>query len=492
MAVRMNADHYDSLRSYKPHYAVRTKIIATVGPACSAPEMMYRLAEAGVDVFRINMAHGSRAFHDAMVTQVRQISEQLGRPLAVLVDLAGPKIRLGELAEDPLMCHVGQTLRVVAADRATSGDELPCALSSVVHELEPGNLVMLADGTVVLQVIGRVEQGVEVRVLSGGWVRSRQGINLPDARLSVSALTEEDRQNAVWAAQREVDFLGLSFVRSPRDVWQLRELLDSVGSSAMIVAKIEKREALVALDDIVATADAVMVARGDLGVEIDVAETPVIQKRIIATCQRYLKPVIVATQMLESMQHSQRPTRAEVSDVANAILDGADACMLSAETAVGEYPVESVQVMNRVMAATEQLLRDAPPEQPPVAAFAGVHPITAALTYGAGRIAAQIAAAMVVIATRSGHTARVKSKLHDFIPTIAVSDSEATLRRMCLFWGIFPLRGAPVNDGPQLRTYIEEWGKQQGLLRPTDRVVFVTGTNFVPVAHNMLIVHEVT
>lgn len=488
----MSLDTFSFPRKVSSDYVVRTKTIATVGPACSSEDMMYKLAEAGVDVFRINMAHGTREFHDFMVTQIRRVSDRLGRPLGVLVDLAGPKIRLGELAEDPLRCEVGDELWVVAGERAASREQLPCALESVVRELRPGHLIMLADGTVVLEVVDASEQGARTRVVSGGWVRSRQGMNLPNARLSIGALTDDDRKHAVWAAQREVDFLGMSFVRSPRDVWQLRELLDSVGSSAMIVAKIEKREALASLDDIVATADAVMVARGDLGVEIDVAETPVVQKRIIATCQRYLKPVIVATQMLDSMQHSQRPTRAEVSDVANAILDGADACMLSAETAVGEFPLESVQVMNRVMAATEQMLRDMPPEPPPIAAFAGVHPITAALTYGAGRIAAQISAALVVIATRSGHTARVKSKLHDFIPTIGVSDSEATLRRMCLFWGIIPLRGAPVNDGPQLRTFIEEWGKRQGILRPGDRTVFVTGTNFVPVAHNMLIVHEVT
>jgi pyruvate kinase len=259
----------------------------------------------------------------------------------------------------------------------------------------------------------------------------------------------------------------------------------------LVVAKIEKREALECLDEIVAAADAVMVARGDLGVETDIAETPVVQKRIIATCHRYLKPVIVATQMLDSMQRSSRPTRAEVTDIANAILDGADACMLSGETAIGEYPLESVQMMNRVMAATEQLLRDKAPEEGPATALAGVHPITAAVTYGAGRIAARLAAALVVVATRSGNTARVKSQQRDFVPTVGVSDSEQTLRRMCLYWGIIPLPGAPVGDGPALRAFIEQWGKAAKLLRSGDRTVFVTGTDFVPLAHNLLVVHEV-
>ncbi|GIW95103.1 MAG: pyruvate kinase [Pirellulaceae bacterium] len=474
------------------HYSVRTKIIATVGPASSEPDVMRALVEAGVDVFRINMAHGDRDFHDRMVSQIRQISKQLKRPLAVLVDLAGPKIRLGELAVDPLRCDVGQELEIVRAESAASPNQLPCPIPEVVAELQPGQSIILADGTVLLEVTQRTETVIRARVVSGGIVRSRQGMNLPHTRLSLSALTDEDRRDVQWAATREVDFLGMSFVRSAEDILQLRSLLDSLGSPALIVAKIEKREAMDALESIVSVADAVMVARGDLGVELDIAETPIAQKKIIAACRRYAKPVIVATQMLESMQHSRRPTRAEVSDIANAILDGADACMLSAETAVGDFPVEAVRMMNRVMAVTEQLLLNTPAEPPLPVELTGVHPITSALTYAAGRVAEQIDAALVVIATRSGNTARVKSKQRDLVPTIGVSDSPVALRRMCLYWGIFPLEEAPVNDGPQLRTFIEQWGKTVGLLRPGDRTVFVTGTNFVPVAHNLLVVHEVS
>ncbi len=472
-------------------FAVRTKIIATIGPACSDPDVMQALVEAGVDVFRINMAHGDRAFHQRMVDQVRTISSRLNHPLAVLVDLAGPKIRLGELAEDPLRLETGQEVELVTGEQASHARQLPCALPEVLRQLAPGHRIILADGTVVLEVVARTEPAAQARVLSGGLVRSRQGINVPHTRLALSALTDQDRQNVRWAASQQVDFLGVSFVRSAHDIQELRSLLNELNSQAAIVAKIEKREALEVLDEIVAAADAVMVARGDLGVELDIAQTPIAQKRIIATCQRYAKPVIVATQMLESMQHSQLPTRAEVSDIANAILDGADACMLSAETAVGDHPVEAVRVMNRVMIATEQLLAGAPPEAPLPIELAGVHPITAALTYAAGRVAEQIRAALVVVATRSGNTARVKSKQRDFVPTIGVSDSPHTLRRMCLYWGIFPLPQAPVDDGPKLRTFIEQWGKSAGLLRPGDRAVFVMGTNFVPVAHNLLVVHEV-
>jgi pyruvate kinase len=233
-----------------------------------------------------------------------------------------------------------------------------------------------------------------------------------------------------------------------------------------------------------------MVARGDLGVEIDVAETPVAQKQIIATCQRLRKPVIVATQMLDSMHHSRRPTRAEATDVANAILDGADACMLSGETAIGEYPREAVEMMTRIMISTEEMLRDKPLIADDSVAT-DVHPITSAVVYGAARIADQLKARLVVISTRSGGTARVKAKQRDFIRTLGVSDSETTLRRMCLFWGILPLPGAPVNDGPALRTFIDRWGLEDGSLQVGDRIVFITGNDFVSRAHNLLIVHEV-
>jgi len=471
-------------------HQVRTKTVATVGPACEASEMLEQLARSGVDVFRINMAHGGRAFHETMVGRIRAVGERIGRPIAILIDLAGPKIRLGELGEGPRLCAVGREFSFTAGERSSDATELVTTFTSLIDDLAVGNLVVFADGAVAMEVIAKAGGRVALRVVSGGEVRSRQGINVPNAKLSVAAGAAEDEENVTWACSREIDFVGLSFVRESADVLALRDRLRAGGSNAMIIAKIEKRESLVALDEIVAAADAVMVARGDLGVEIDIAETPAAQKRIIAACRRHLKPVIVATQMLDSMQSSIRPTRAEVTDVANAILDGADACMLSGETAIGKYPLETVGMMNRIMAAAEQMLRDTAPEPPPVAALAGVHPITAAVTYGAGRIASQLSASLVVVATRSGNTARVKSKQRDFIPTVGVSDSEAVLRRMCLFWGIIPLRGAPINHGPQLRAFIEAWGIAEGVLRSGDRTVFVTGTDLVPTAHNLVAVHE--
>jgi pyruvate kinase len=469
----------------------RTKIVATVGPACRDMTKLIELLQAGVDVFRVNMAHGSREEHEQMVADIREAERQVGRPVAILVDLAGPKIRLGQLLEDPLECTADAEFWFIRNSQVpASPHELTSNYPLLVDELSVGDMVMLADGTVSMRVIAKERDRVRCRVVQTGTIRSRQGINLPGANLSVPSMTEDDTNNALWAAKTSVDYVGLSFVRSPNEIFALKTLLRASGSAAHVVAKIEKREALEQLEAIVTATDAVMVARGDLGVEIDVAETPVAQKRIIATCQRLRRPVIVATQMLDSMHHSRRPTRAEATDVANAILDGADACMLSGETAIGEYPREAVEMMTRIMISTEEMLRDAPLHEDTTLA-AGVHPITSAVVQAAARIAQQVNASLVVISTRSGGTARVKAKQRDFIRTLGVSDSDITLRRMCLYWGITPLAGAPVDSGPELRRFIDHWGLAEGCLEVDDHVVFITGNDFVPKAHNLLIVHDV-
>lgn len=478
------------MRTSKQDHRTRTKIVATVGPACRAPEKLSLLIQDGVDVFRVNMAHGSRADHDAIIADIRRVSDELQRPIAILVDLAGPKIRLGQLAVDPTECREGDEFVFIRGEQSHSGTELTSNYDRLIDELTVDDAVMLADGTVSMCVVAKDDQSARCRVTGGGQFRSRQGINLPGVKLSVPALTESDLENAAWAAENGIDFLGLSFVRSAVEIQQLKDLLVQAGSSAHVVAKIEKREALEHLDAIVTAADAVMVARGDLGVEIDIAETPVAQKHIISTCRHFRRPVIVATQMLDSMQHSRHPTRAEVTDVANAILDGADACMLSGETAVGQFPREAVMMMSRIMHNTEKLLHDTTSTVPD-APVAGVHPITAAVVYGAAQIARQLDSPLVVISTNSGGTARVKAKQRDFIPTIGVSDSDAALRRMCLYWGVTPLPGAPVHNGPQLRRYISAWGIEDGCLKSGDRVVFITGSEVIANAHNLLVVHQV-
>lgn len=465
-----------------------TKIIATVGPACETIHQLEELIEAGVDVFRINTAHGNRAQHEIIVSRIREAATKSGFPVGILLDLAGPKIRLGKLHHDPLVCEEGMRISFVteSTDQPT---ELTSTYERLIEELKPGDRVMLADGTVSLKVERVQADRAECIVTGGGSVRSRQGINLPGVQLSVPALLERDIENAIWAARNQIDFISLSFVRSSDDVRQLKGLLHSHGSKALVIAKIEKPEALEQLEDIVENADGVMVARGDLGVEIDVAKTPAAQKRIIQVCREKMKPVIVATQMLESMHKSTRPTRAEASDVANAILDGADACMLSGETAIGDHPALAVTMMSRIMKCTEQEMMNKPDRTHHITSR--VHPITSAVTQAATHVAESIEAKLIVIATRSGNTAWVNSQSRSLIPTVGASESQATLRRMNLLWGIKPLASEHLEDTSIFIDQMCRWGHAHAHLRQNDHIVFVTGTGVVDKAHNLMVVHTV-
>jgi pyruvate kinase len=303
----------------------------------------------------------------------------------------------------------------------------------------------------------------------------------------------------VWAAKTGIDFVGLSFVRAPQDVQLLKDLLRSSRSAAKVVAKIEKREALDRLEEIITVADAVMVARGDLGVEIDVAQIAIEQKRIIRMCRRFQRPVIIATQMLDSMQDSPRPTRAEATDVANAILDGADACMLSGETAVGHFPLEAVQMMSRIALATETSFRSRPPKLPE-GTVSQLQAITRAVVRAAGQMAHDLDAKLVFVASHSGRTALALSQHRSYISTLGISTSEATLRQMCLYWGVTPLRGAPARDLPELIQHADRYACQQGYAKPGDRIVIVGGSHLAagPVredmtsgVHDILLVHQV-
>ncbi len=466
-----------------------TKIVATVGPACESVEMLTALINRGVDIFRINSAHGDRDRLAAILANIRKASELAEYPVGVLLDLAGPKIRLGQLIEDPLPCDLGRKLTFVRGNEPANANELTSSYKRLIDELKPGNTVMLADGTVALRVESVTANAAHCVVVQAGEVRSRQGINLPGVKLSVSSMRPQDVDNAIWGAKENIDFISLSFVRSAEDVHSLKNLLASYESQALVIAKIEKQEALENLDEIIEAADGVMVARGDLGVEIDVAETPAAQKRIIRICREKYRPVIVATQMLDSMHHSRRPTRAEATDVANAILDGADACMLSGETAIGDFPLDAVEVMHRIMHHTEQnvLQTDHGPEHP----FDRVHPITSAVTASATTIAEAIDAKLVVVATRTGGTAWVKSKQRTLIPTLGVSDMPDSLRRMCLFWGIKPLRVSQLDDPETLFKEVSRWGIDRGFLAPGDRIVFIAGNGVMDKVHNLLVVHTV-
>ena len=491
---------------------VRTKIVATLGPASRSEEAIRGLVEAGVDVFRLNMAHGSIEEHAESLAHVRRVSEELARPVGALADLAGPKIRLGELPGGAVDLVEGEHVSFVRGTESHGPGEFTVTYEPLVDELSVGDSVMLADGTISLVVSERNAAFVRCRVIQGGTVRSRQGVNLPGVRLSVAAMSAADWQHAEWAASAGVDFVSLSFVRSAVEVKLLKELLRTRGSFARVVAKIEKREAIENLDTIVDAADVVMVARGDLGVETDVASMPMVQKRIIRVCQRYQKPVIVATQMLDSMQHARRPTRAEATDVANAILDGADACMLSGETAIGEHPRLVVEMMRRIASETEKqyladrwrymegrFMAERGSAGVPVQEFLpspeflvdGLHPITQAVVDGASRIAGELDAKLFVVASKSGLTAIARSKRRGAVPTVGVSDNLATLRQMSLYWGVTPLAGAAAADTATLLEHVCSWGLQQGRLQHGDRILLVAGSGYGTGGHNMALVHEV-
>jgi pyruvate kinase len=521
--ISLRSRHYMPIEQKLPAGRFsKTKIVATIGPACESLDRLKALIVAGIDVFRLNMAHGTRQEQEVRLAAVRRAMEETGQFVAVLADLAGPKIRLGELPGGQMDCHAGASLRFVRGTIARQPQELTTTYEPLVDELAVGDRVMLADGTVSLVVDQRGTDFAQCRVVQPGLIRSRQGVNLPGVKLSVPALGPADRENAVWAAQIGIDFIGLSFVRAANDVHQLKSLLTTEKATAQVIAKIEKPEALEHLNEIVAAADGVMVARGDLGVETDIAEVALAQKHIVAACNRQHKPVIIATQMLDSMQHSSLPTRAEVTDVANAILDGADACMLSGETAIGDYPREAVEMMHRIALATEPML---PHNSGTVPIFAGtvpifagtvpifasakmglsplshgslpaeaqipaVNPITQAIVDAAGRIAGQVAAKLIVVASSSGATALALSKNRNPVPILGVSENETTLRRMCLYWGLFPLAGAPVGKSQELLEYVTQQGRHSGYLNPGDRIVLIIGTGLTASAHNAIVVHQ--
>jgi pyruvate kinase len=468
----------------------RTKTVATVGPASSSPEMLEKLLIAGVDVFRINMAHGSREAHTKAVVNIREASTKTGCPAGILVDLAGPKIRLGQLTQNPLVLNNGDEIRFRRGTKSQADDELTCIYEPMIDEVAVGDAIVLADGLARLTVDSKDPDQLNCIVVDGGKIRSRQGVNLPGTHLSVPALGPVDKDNAVWAAQQGVEFVSLSFVRNAAEINELKKLLADNDSSALVVAKIEKREALDDLDAIIAATGVVMVARGDLGVEIDIEKTPAAQKRIIRKCLEHRKPVIVATQMLESMHTSKQPTRAEVTDVANAILDGADACMLSGETAIGEYPIEAVTMMNKIMVETEQSF-ERRSSRMTANRESKAWDISDAVVFGSAQIAKRIGAKMVAIASTESTTALFKSKQRDFIPTICITDQLTTYRRMSLFWGVIPIMCPSAFEGMQLQQFINDWVKQNTSLSPGDPYIVVSDNEVLPGIHDSVLVAKI-
>ncbi|GAB4139899.1 MAG: pyruvate kinase [Planctomycetaceae bacterium] len=487
-------DLYHRNLSEKP--LVKTKIIATVGPACESAEKLRELVLAGVDVFRLNFAHGEYAWLGGILKSIRNISEELGRPIGVLGDLSGPKIRLGELPEEGLFCQEHERFEFVREPIPDDPTKLTCTYEKLVDDLKPGHRVLLADGTVSMRVIEKEADNSSVVcvVEQPGLIRTRQGINLPGVTLSTPSLTHKDRVDLEWAVKNGLDYIGLSFVRSARDILDLRQAIESHSPKVapQIIAKIEKIEAVSELDSILDITDAVMVARGDLGVEVDIARVPPLQKQIIRLCNQHRIPVITATQMLDSMQTNELPTRAEASDVANAILDGSDAVMLSGETAIGEHPQKVVFTMSRIASEAERLVRIS--KQGDSESHPGTRAkfVTEAVTLGASTAAEHLKADMIVVATRSGKTAMAVSKQRSPVPVLALTDNPHSARRMTLYWGVTPLETSVVHESPQrLMEFVVGWGRNNKVLESGNNIVVVASTDWSAEGHDLMMVHTV-
>jgi pyruvate kinase len=475
----------------------KTKIVATVGPASDPEEVLAELISAGVNVFRLNMAHGGTQQAQERLDRIRKVSGRLGVTVGVLADLAGPKMRLGEIPGGVYQCKTDTPMTFVRGKTTTEPDTFTSTYEPLIDDVKVGDRIMLADGTIALRVAEVYAERIVCTVVQGGPVRSRQGINLPGTKLSIKTLQQADIDNAKWATGAGIDYLGLSFVRSVDDIIELREILVETAKANTgqwadiphIIAKIEKPEAVEAIDDIVQISDGIMVARGDLGVEFDIAQIAVVQKMIIETCRKHAKPVIVATQMLESMHHQTLPTRAEATDVANAILDGADATMLSGESAVGEFPIQAVQMMRRIACEAEKLLETRHKT-------AGRHrdqtaSVTRAVCDAAVTVAEEVDAPVIFTGTRSGRTALLLSNRRCFTLCVAASSNVRTLQKMCLYWGVFPLANVPADTQRAGLEAVTAAAKESGYLEHGDRMVYIGEAAPDSNHQNVLYVHIV-
>ncbi|GAC1654531.1 MAG: pyruvate kinase [Herpetosiphon sp.] len=470
----------------------RTKIVATLGPASDDREVIDRLIAAGVDVVRLNFSHGSYADHGRRIAMLRTAAAEAKRAVAILQDLQGPKIRTGTLrGGQPVLLVAGSTFTITTRSIEGDGSGVSTGYAALPGDVLPGERILLSDGLIELQVVGVRDDEVETRVVYGGQLREKQGINLPSSVVSAPAITEKDRADVAWGIANGVDYVAMSFVRRAQDVVELRDLIAASGRTIPIVAKIEKPQALQDLDAILHATDAVMVARGDLGVEMAPERVPVVQKELIAAAARHNVTVITATQMLESMIHNARPTRAEASDVANAIFDGSDAVMLSGETANGAYPVEAVEMMARIARTTEESDRyrhqiDALPHL--------WHPEdrsdpALAIAHAARGIADTLPIAAIVAFTQSGYTARLVASSRPSCPVIALTPSDEIARRVALYWGVQPLLCPWFDQLNQIDSFLREELPRHGIAQPGERVVITGGhpllergrTNFVKV-----------
>jgi pyruvate kinase len=457
----------------------RTKIVCTIGPATDTKLKLKRLMKAGMNVCRLNFSHNVHAYHLKVMKSIRSVAKELKLPVAVLLDLQGPRIRLGDLPEKGLVIKKGQ--KVVLTTGKDAADKIPVTYNLMHEDVEENHRILIADGLINLIVEKVKGKNIYTRVVNGGKLLSHKGINLPDTAVQVPALSEKDKKDLFFGVKNKVDFVALSFVRTAKEVADLKRLIKKYErqlgykdeQEIQVIVKIERREAIDNIDEIIQITDGVMVARGDLGIELPAEDVPLMQKMLIDKCLEHAKPVIVATQMLESMINNPRPTRAEVSDVANAVIDHTDAVMLSGETATGSFPVETVEYMSRIVAKTEKSTYD---DLVIHEKIKQIVPTSQAISGVAKVLAEQVKSKFILVASRSGESGRIVSRYRPELPVLVACKDERVRRQLNLSWGIEPFMTAPVDDMEKLISRSITKLKKSKRLKENEQIIVVSST----------------
>jgi pyruvate kinase len=465
----------------------KTKIVCTIGPASASSEMQIELIKAGMNVARINFSHGSPEIYENRINNLRDAVARTGQSIAILADLQGPKIRVGELESEKIYLAKGSIVNATAEKIVGNARRFTINYPSLIRDVGIGNTIFLDDGLLELKVIEVKENDLVCSVEVGGELAQRKGVSLPGVAIDLPAVTEKDIEDIEFAVKSQVDYIAISFVRRAAHIKQVREILAQYNANIDLVAKIESQEAVSHLDEIIAEADAVMVARGDLGVEIPAETVPIIQREIIKKCNIAGKPVITATQMLESMKKSPRPTRAEVTDVAHAILDGTDAIMLSGETAVGEYPVDAVKVMNRTASVIEQSLSI------DTSTYSSQNvSVAEAISHATVQSANELNVVAIITSTQSGSTAKQVAKYRPKAIVLAATPSDKVMRKLALVWGVKPILVPRTADIDSMIDVSVEAGRASGIIREGDMVAITAGVKTdTPGSTNLLKIHTV-
>lgn len=452
----------------------KSKIVCTIGPASESLENIKKLILAGMNVARLNFSHGDFEEHGARINTIRQASKELNKTVAILLDTKGPEIRTGKLEVEPIELVQDEYLTLTTEEILGNKDRISITYKDLPSDVQVGSTILIDDGLIGLTVVDIQGTEIKTRIVNGGTIKSKKGVNVPGVNISLPGITEKDTNDILFGIEQDIDFIAASFVRKASDVLEIRELLEKHNASHIqIISKIENQQGVDNLDEILEVSDGLMVARGDLGVEIPAEDVPLAQKLMIEKCNVAGKPVITATQMLDSMQRNPRPTRAEASDVANAILDGTDAIMLSGETAAGKYPVESVLTMSRIAEKAESALnhRDIFMKQQ----TAQETTVTEAISQSVAISALDLNAKAILSSTVTGHTARVVSKYRPKAPIIAVTTQERTMRQLSLVWGVTPVFGQVASSTDELLETALKGGKDSGLVKSGDLVVITAG-----------------